>query len=118
MVVEQMNETPNLLIQLGEALGPLVSLVFLLLLSGGAVWVVMSVRFTRDDHRRFEADVATLRKESWKDSNQTRHDIENLRKESWKDSKETRDDMRAGRKESREDSRETKSLLQKSALPR
>lgn len=57
MVVEQMNETPNLLIQLGEALGPLGSLVFLLLLCGGAVWVVMSVRFNRDDHHRFEAKV-------------------------------------------------------------
>ena len=57
MVVEQMNETPNLLIQLGEALGPWGSLVFLLLLSGGAVWVVMSVRRNKEDHDRLETKV-------------------------------------------------------------
>ena len=54
-----MNETPNFLIRLGEALGPVGSLVFLLLLSGGAVWGVMSIRRNRDDHARIEKKVDT-----------------------------------------------------------
>ena len=57
MAAEQMNETPSFLIQLGEALGPWGSLVFLLLLCGGAVWVVMSVRRNKEDHDRFKAKV-------------------------------------------------------------
>lgn len=104
MTAEQMNETPNLLIQLGEALGPFGSLVFLMFLCGGAVWVVMSVRFNREDHHRFEASVD-------KGFNRCEANVETLRKESWKDSQETRDEVVAGRKESREDSRETKALL-------
>ena len=57
MTAEQMNETPNFLIQLGEALGPWGSLVVVLWLCGGAIWVVMSVRSNKDDHDRFEAKV-------------------------------------------------------------
>lgn len=98
MAAEQINETPNLLIQLGEALGPFGSLLFLLFLSGGTVWVVMSVRFNREDHQRLERSIddglerlgkmiASLRKESWEDT-------QAWRKESREDSKETRERLR------------------------
>ena len=115
MAVEQMNETPNLLIQLGEALRPFGSLVFLMLLCGGAVWVVMAFRFNREDHHRFEASVDNGFNRCEANVNRgfsrSEANVETLRKESWKDSKQTRDEIAAGRKESREDSRETKALL-------
>ncbi len=57
MTAEQINETPNFLIHLGEALGPLGSLVFVLSLCGGAIWVVMSVRRNKVDHDRLEAKI-------------------------------------------------------------
>lgn len=75
MAAEQINETPNLLIQLGEALGPFGSLLFLLLLSGGTVWVVMSVRFNREDHRRLERSIESLREETREESRETRNEM-------------------------------------------
>ena len=57
MTAEQMNETPNFLIQLGEALGAGGLFVVLLFLCGGTVWVVMSVRSNKADHDRLEAKI-------------------------------------------------------------
>ena len=76
-----MNETPNVLIRLGEALGPEGALVVLLLVCAGAVWVVMSVRSNQADHARFEANVD--------------EGLERLEKmiETWR--KETREELRS-----------------------
>ena len=83
-----MNETPNSLIQLGEALGPVASLVVVLLLCGGAVWVVMSVRRNKDDHDRLEAKID-------KGFGRLETKLELWRKEFREDSKETRELIRA-----------------------
>lgn len=113
---------PNILVQLGEALGSGGSIAVLLLLCGGTVWVVMSVRRNKDDHDRLLVNIESLRKESREDSKETRGKIESLRKESQEDSKETRgkieglgketrgkiDDLG---KETREDSKETRETL-------
>ena len=105
MAAETMNQTPNLLIQLGEALGPAVSpVVVLLLLFGGAIYVVMAVRRNWDDHARLQANIETLRKES-------REGIEALRKESREDSKEIRAKIDDSRKETREELRAINSRL-------
>ena len=99
MTAEQMNETPNFLIQLGEALGPWGSLVVVLSLCGGAIWVVMSVRSNKVDHDRLEAkiDKGLDRLEGMvnKGRESVEGKIENLHKES-------RDEMQAWRKETRE----------------
>lgn len=83
-----MNETPNSLIQLGEALGPVASLVILLLLCGGAVWVAMSVRRNKDDLDRLEAKID-------KGFGRLETKLELWRKEFREDSKETREIVRA-----------------------
>lgn len=95
MAAEQINETPNLLIQLGEALGPFGSLLFLLLLSGGTVWVVMSVRINREDHQRLERGIESLREETREDSRRIREDLQAWRKESREDSRETKGRLRS-----------------------
>ena len=52
-----MSQFPNILVQLGELLGPGGSIVVLLLLCAGAVWVVMAIRSNQADHARLEAKV-------------------------------------------------------------
>ena len=76
-----MYRMPNILVQLGEALGSGGSLVALLLLCGGAVWVVMSIRRNKDDHDRLEGKIDAWRKEA-------RDEIQ-----AWR--KEARDELRA-----------------------
>ena len=99
--VETMNQMPNILVQLGEALGSGGSIAVLLLLCGGTVWVVMSVRRNKDDHDRLLVNIESLRKESQEDSKETRGEIESLRKESQEDSKETRGKIEGLGKETR-----------------
>ena len=69
---ETMNQAPNILIQLGEALGPRGAFVVLLLLCTGAVWVVMAIRSNKNDHARVEAMIESLRKETREESKGTR----------------------------------------------
>ena len=106
-----MNETPNFLIRLGEALGPVGSLVFLLLLSGGAVWVVMSIRRNQDDHARIESKVETLRKEIREESRETRAQIQALCNETQAESKETREEIQIVRRESHGDAQVTREMI-------
>ena len=88
MVVEQMNETPNLLIQLGEALWGGGLFVVLLFLCGGTVWVVMSVRSNKVDHERLETKID-------KGLERLEGKVETLRKEAREDAKETREQLRS-----------------------
>ena len=95
-----MNQAPNFLIQLGEALGPVGSLlVVLLLLLGGAIYVGMAVRQNWKDHARIEskidngsarlgAEIASWREESREDSKETRAKID-----AW--GEETREELRS-----------------------
>lgn len=59
-----MDAMTNVLVQLGEALGPGESLAALLLLAGGSVSAVMSVRRIKDDHDRLEGKIEDLHKET------------------------------------------------------
>ena len=70
-----MTQIPNILVQLGEVLGPGGSIVVLLLLCGGAVWVVMAIRSNQADHARVEAMIERLRKESREDAKEIRAEI-------------------------------------------
>ena len=88
---------PNILIQIGEALGANSSLALLLLLCGGSVWIVMSIRRNADDHNRLEAKIDGWREES-------REEIKGWRKES-------RDEMQDWRKESRDELKAVNSRL-------
>ena len=121
-----MNETPNFLIRLGEALGPVGSLVFLLLLCGGAVWVVMAIRRSRDDHARIEKKVdAGFERLEKKIDAVVEHlegkidvgvecvggKIESSRKATREESKEVRAAVQGLRKESREDAQEIREMI-------
>ena len=111
MAAETMNQTPNLLIQLGGALGSGGALVVLLFICGGSVWVVMAVRRNKDDHDQLRASIETLRKENREDSKEIRAKIDDSRKESQEDSKEIRAKIDDSRKENREDLRAINSRL-------
>lgn len=103
-----MNRATNILIQLGEALGPQGAFVVLLLLCAGAVWVVMAIRTNQADHARVEKKIDTglervegkvesLRKEAREES-----------KEARAESKETRAQIQALRDETRAESNEAR----------
>ena len=94
-----MNRATNILIQLGEALGPQGAFVVLLLLCAGAVWVVMAIRANQADHARVEAkiDKGLERVEGKVDTGHVRLEgkIESSRKEARAESKEARAETRA-----------------------
>ena len=94
-----MNETPNFLIRLGEALGHVGSLIVLLLICAGAVWVVMAIRRNQDDHARIEnnVDAGFERLEKKIDAGFERVEgkVESSRKEARDESKETRAELRS-----------------------
>ena len=98
-----MSQFPNILVQLGELPGPGGSIVVLLLLCAGAVWVVMTIRRNQDDHARVEAMIETLRMETREESKETRAQIQALRMETREESKESRAEMQTWRQESREE---------------
>ena len=72
---------PNILVQIGEALGTAGSLVLLLLIVGGSVWVVMSVQRNRADHDRLESKVDELRKETREQFKEIRGEIKQTREQ-------------------------------------
>ena len=128
-----MNRATNILIQLGEALGPQGAFVVLLLLCAGAVWVVMAIRSNQADHARVEkkidtglervegkVDTGLERVEGKVDTGHVRLEgkIESSRKEAREESKEARDEsketraqIQALRDETRAESREARAEL-------
>lgn len=71
----------NVLVQLGEALGSEGSLVALLLVVGGGVWIVMSVRQNKRDHDRLEAKHDRLDAKIDDLRRETRAEFKEVRKE-------------------------------------
>ena len=107
-----MNRASNILIQLGEALGPEGALVVLLLICAGSVWVVMSIRRNQDDHARIEKKVDAgferLEKKIDFGFERLEGEVESSRKETRDESKETRAQIQAFRDETRAESKEAR----------